>query len=192
MTRFPTSSSRNSCFSRCPTPKKDIHLYINSPGGSVTAGLAIYDTMQYLTCDVNTYCVGQAASMARGAACGGHERQTLRPAQRAHPDSPAVGRRAGPGLRHQHPGEGNSAAQGPAERNSRQTLRAQADRGTRARHRPRPFHVRPRKRRNTASWTKSCNRARKSPAWRKKRRRRHEVGISCQKHGRNNAHESKS
>src|ERR1700761_1826914 len=44
-------------------PKKDIHLYINSPGGSVTAGLAIYDTMQYLTCDVNTYCIGQAASM---------------------------------------------------------------------------------------------------------------------------------
>src|SRR5579863_2935540 len=43
--------------------KKDIHLYINSPGGSVTAGLAIYDTMQFLTCDVNTYCVGQAASM---------------------------------------------------------------------------------------------------------------------------------
>ncbi|MHB1307105.1 MAG: ATP-dependent Clp endopeptidase proteolytic subunit ClpP [Limisphaerales bacterium] len=44
-------------------PKKDIHLYINSPGGSVTAGLAIYDTMQFLTCDVNTYCIGQAASM---------------------------------------------------------------------------------------------------------------------------------
>src|SRR5205823_2831823 len=39
------------------------HLYINSPGGSVTAGLAIYDTMQFLTCDVNTYCIGQAASM---------------------------------------------------------------------------------------------------------------------------------
>ena len=44
--------------------KKDIHLYINSPGGSVTSGLAIYDTMQFLTCDVNTYCIGQAASMA--------------------------------------------------------------------------------------------------------------------------------
>jgi len=44
-------------------PKKDIHLYINSPGGSVTAGLAIYDTMQFLTCDVNTYCIGQASSM---------------------------------------------------------------------------------------------------------------------------------
>jgi ATP-dependent Clp protease protease subunit len=43
--------------------KKDIHLYINSPGGSVTAGLAVYDTMQFLTCDVNTYCIGQASSM---------------------------------------------------------------------------------------------------------------------------------
>jgi ATP-dependent Clp protease protease subunit len=45
-------------------PKADIHLYLNSPGGSVTAGLSIYDTMQYLTCDVATYCIGQAASMA--------------------------------------------------------------------------------------------------------------------------------
>ena len=44
-------------------PKADIHLYVNSPGGSVTAGLAIYDTMQYVTCDVATYCIGQAASM---------------------------------------------------------------------------------------------------------------------------------
>jgi ATP-dependent Clp protease protease subunit len=44
-------------------PKKDIHLYINSPGGSVSSGLAIYDTIQFLTCDVNTYCVGMAASM---------------------------------------------------------------------------------------------------------------------------------
>ncbi len=43
--------------------KKDIHIYINSPGGSVTSGLAIYDTMQFLTCDVNTYCIGMAASM---------------------------------------------------------------------------------------------------------------------------------
>lgn len=44
-------------------PKKDIHLYINSPGGSVTAGMAIYDTMQFITCDVATFCIGQAASM---------------------------------------------------------------------------------------------------------------------------------
>ncbi len=44
-------------------PKSDIHLYVNSPGGSVTAGLSIYDVMQYVTCDVATYCIGQAASM---------------------------------------------------------------------------------------------------------------------------------
>src|ERR1051326_6993453 len=44
-------------------PKADIHLYINSPGGSVTAGMSIYDTMQYVTCDVATYCIGQCASM---------------------------------------------------------------------------------------------------------------------------------
>ena len=43
--------------------KADIHLYINSPGGSVTAGMSVYDTMQYITCDVATYCIGQAASM---------------------------------------------------------------------------------------------------------------------------------
>ena len=45
-------------------PKKDIHLYINSPGGSITAGMAIYDTMNFLTCEVNTYCIGLSASMA--------------------------------------------------------------------------------------------------------------------------------
>src|SRR5207237_1321918 len=43
--------------------KKDINIYINSPGGSVTAGLAIYDTMQFVTCDVTTYCIGISASM---------------------------------------------------------------------------------------------------------------------------------
>jgi ATP-dependent Clp protease protease subunit len=50
-------------FLQVEDPKADIHLYINSPGGSVTAGLSIYDTMQYVTCDVATYCIGQAASM---------------------------------------------------------------------------------------------------------------------------------
>ncbi|GHC59566.1 ATP-dependent Clp protease proteolytic subunit [Roseibacillus persicicus] len=50
-------------FLQMQDPKKDIHIYINSPGGSVTAGLAIYDTMQFITCDVNTYCIGIAASM---------------------------------------------------------------------------------------------------------------------------------
>ncbi|MDA0323757.1 MAG: ATP-dependent Clp endopeptidase proteolytic subunit ClpP [Verrucomicrobia bacterium] len=50
-------------FLQSEDPDKDVNIYINSPGGSVTAGLAIYDTMQYLKCDIATYCVGQAASM---------------------------------------------------------------------------------------------------------------------------------
>ena len=50
-------------FLQMEEPEKDIHLYINSPGGSVTAGLGIYDTIQFLKCDVATYCIGQAASM---------------------------------------------------------------------------------------------------------------------------------
>ena len=52
-------------------PDKDIHLYINSPGGSVTAGMAIYDTMQYIRCDVSTICVGMAASMGAFILAGG-------------------------------------------------------------------------------------------------------------------------
>ena len=51
-------------FLESENPKKDVSLYINSPGGSVTAGLAIYDTMQYISCPVSTICVGQACSMA--------------------------------------------------------------------------------------------------------------------------------
>ncbi len=50
-------------FLQSDDPKADIHLYINSPGGSITAGMAIYDTMQFISCDVATYCIGQAASM---------------------------------------------------------------------------------------------------------------------------------
>ena len=52
-------------------PGKDIHLYINSPGGMVTAGLAIYDTMQYIKCDVSTICIGMAASMGAFLLAGG-------------------------------------------------------------------------------------------------------------------------
>ncbi|MBG89372.1 MAG: ATP-dependent Clp protease proteolytic subunit [Verrucomicrobiales bacterium] len=58
-------------FLQMDDPKKDIHIYINSPGGSVTAGMAIYDTMQFVTCDVNTYCMGIAASMGALLLCAG-------------------------------------------------------------------------------------------------------------------------
>ena len=60
-------------FLQSDDPKADIHFYINSPGGSVSAGLAIYDTMQFITCDVATYCIGQAASMGALLLTAGHE-----------------------------------------------------------------------------------------------------------------------
>ena len=55
--------------------KKDIHFYINSPGGAITAGFAIYDTMQFLRCDVATYCIGQAASMGAVLLAGGTDKK---------------------------------------------------------------------------------------------------------------------
>lgn len=60
-------------FLQSEDPEKDISLYINSPGGVVTAGLAIYDTMQFLKCDITTYCVGQAASMGAVLLAAGAE-----------------------------------------------------------------------------------------------------------------------
>jgi ATP-dependent Clp protease protease subunit len=63
--------------------EKDINFYINSPGGSVTAGLAIYDTMQYVRCDVHTICIGQAASMgALLMAAGTHGKRSVLPSSR--------------------------------------------------------------------------------------------------------------
>lgn len=58
-------------FLESENPDKDVHLYINSPGGSVTSGMAIYDTMQFIKCDVSTLCIGQAASMGALLLCGG-------------------------------------------------------------------------------------------------------------------------
>ena len=58
-------------------PGKDIHLYINSPGGMVTAGMAIYDTMQYIKCDVSTICIGMAASMGAFLLAGGTKGKRL-------------------------------------------------------------------------------------------------------------------
>ncbi len=58
-------------FLEAEDPEKDIHIYINSPGGSVTAGMAIYDTMQFIKCDVSTICIGMAASMGAFLLAGG-------------------------------------------------------------------------------------------------------------------------
>jgi ATP-dependent Clp protease protease subunit len=73
-------------------PKRDIHLYINSPGGSVTSGLAIYDTMQFITCDVATYCIGQCASMAAVLlAAGTHAKRYALPNARIMIHQPLAG-----------------------------------------------------------------------------------------------------
>ena len=98
-------------------PEKDVSIYINSPGGSVTAGLAIYDTMQYVKPPVSTICLGQAASMAAVLLSAGAEGQALRGAQRPHHDPPALRRLLRPGQRHRDPGPGGAAAQaGPSTR----------------------------------------------------------------------------
>ena len=82
-------------------PEKDIQLYINSPGGSITAGMAIYDTMQYVKNDVMTLCVGQAASMAALLLAAGRGQEAQCFAQFAHPDPPAFdGRVVGSGHRY--------------------------------------------------------------------------------------------
>ena len=64
-------------FLEAQDPEKDIQFYINSPGGSVTAGMAIYDTMQYVKCDVSTYCMGMAASMGAFLLAGGTKGKRL-------------------------------------------------------------------------------------------------------------------
>ncbi len=64
-------------FLESEAPEKDIHIYLNSPGGYVTAGLAIYDTMQYIKCPVSTICIGQASSMAALLLAGGTEGKRL-------------------------------------------------------------------------------------------------------------------
>jgi len=79
-------------FLQSEDPKSDIHLYVNSPGGSVSAGLAIYDTMQFVNCDVATYCIGQAASMgAVLLAAGAAEKRYALPNARIMIHQPLAG-----------------------------------------------------------------------------------------------------
>ena len=77
-------------FLESENPDKDIALYINSPGGSVSAGLAIYDTMQFIKPDVSTICIGMAASHGRGPAGGRRQGQAFHAAEFARDDSPAA------------------------------------------------------------------------------------------------------
>ena len=96
-------------FLEAEDPEKDINIYINSPGGSITAGMAIYDTMQFIRPGCHddlrrTMCFDGRAAVDRR-----RQRQTLRAAEFAHPDSPTFRRFAGSGHRHSHSGRRNSA-----------------------------------------------------------------------------------
>ncbi len=87
--------------------RKDIHFYINSPGGSVTATMAIYDTMQMLTCSVSTYCVGLAAQRRRDPARRWRRGKTLCPAPLEGHDSPTVRGCGWSGQRHRNSSRAN-------------------------------------------------------------------------------------
>ena len=91
-------------FLESENPDKDIFLYINSPGGSVSAGLSIFDTMQFIKPDVSTLCMGMAASMGAFLLMAGAKGKRFGAAELARHDPPALGRRAGPGHRHRDPG----------------------------------------------------------------------------------------
>jgi len=79
-------------FLESENPNKDIHLYINSPGGAVTSGLSIYDTMQFINCDISTICIGQAASMGALLLAGGtHGKRAALPHSRVMVHQPSAG-----------------------------------------------------------------------------------------------------
>ena len=99
-------------------PDKDINIYINSPGGSVTAGLAIYDTMQYVKPPVSTICVGQAASMGAVLLLAGAKgKRYALPNARIMIHQPLGGAR-GQATRHRDPGQGDPAAEGASSTRS--------------------------------------------------------------------------
>ena len=97
-------------FLEAENPKKEIAMYINSPGGVVTAGMAIYDTMQYIRPGIQTLCVGQAASAASLLLCAGKKGERYCPAKRARTGTPALGLLLRPGGGYRPPCAGNPQA----------------------------------------------------------------------------------
>ena len=110
-------------FLEAENPKKEISFYINSPGGVVTSGLSIYDTMQFIRCPVSTLCVGQAASMGSLLLARRRAGTALRPVQRPHHGPPALRRLPGPGDRHPDPRPRDRGPEAAAERDLRQAHR---------------------------------------------------------------------
>ena len=129
-------------------PEKDINMYIHSPGGVVTAGLAIYDTMQLMRCDVATICVGSCASMGTVLlAAGAKGKRYALPNSTIHMHQ-ASRRRRRPGVRHRDPGAGDPAPEPDDPRHPGQAHRP-GHGAHHPRHRPRLLHG-PERRRSTA------------------------------------------
>ena len=120
-------------FLEAENPKKEISMYINSPGGVVTAGLSIYDTMQYIRPPVSTLCVGQAASMGSLLLTAGRQGHALLAAEQPDHGAPAVGRLPGPGDRHHDPRPRDPGAEGAAEPDLRRSTPASRSRRWRRR-----------------------------------------------------------
>jgi ATP-dependent Clp protease protease subunit len=100
-------------------PDKDIQMYVNSPGGVITSGLAIFDTMQYVRCPVSTMCIGQAASMGAVLLGAGQQGASLRAAPRSRDDPPAPRRCPRSGHGHRDPGARDQEDEGHAHRHPR-------------------------------------------------------------------------
>ena len=109
-------------FLEAQDPDRDISFYINSPGGSVTAGMAIYDTMNFIKCDVSTICIGMAASMGAFLLSSGAKGKRLALPNADH-DSPALRRSTGSGDRYQNSRRSHPPHEGNAQPNSRGELR---------------------------------------------------------------------
>ena len=93
-------------------PKKDIYMYINSPGGVITSGLSILDTMNYLKCDVSTVCFGQAASMGAVLLANGADKKEICFAKQQGYDSSAIGRSERTSFRYRNSSKRNSHFEG--------------------------------------------------------------------------------
>ncbi len=110
-----TSICMQLLFLEAQNPKKEIAMYINSPGGVVTSGMAIYDTMQFIRCPIATLCIGQAASMGSLLLCAGAQGYALRAPQRPHHGAPALRRLLRPGERHRAPCPGHHQDEAPPQ-----------------------------------------------------------------------------
>ena len=140
-------------FLEADNPKKDIALYINSPGGVVTAGLSIYDTMQFIRPKVTTMCIGQAASMGSMLLAAGEKGIAFRPAQFPDHGASAVGRLPGPGFRHPAPCRGHPQSEASPQRNLRPSHRPVATKPLKGRWIA-TISCRRKRPRRSASWTR--------------------------------------